>query len=849
MVAYASTIISFIAFLYYSALLFIIWRQDIRSRVRLYFGLFLLSMMIWSFAAFMMFSGLDLMDALFWNRALVIGSTFMPISFFGFVSAFILKDRRIWLYLGFVLYVLIQITNVLGLLITKAEVVNGWLLNQYGPALALSGFSWMFFIVFSTFDLVVEYRKARDFQYRNRLRYLLLVGLVIFLGTLTNLHPVLMKFPSDVALNIVSAMLITFAILRHQLLDITVVVRRSLFYSILTALIGASYYLVILASIRLFPNLTSPGLFVLALVVAFITALAAQPLQERAQGLIDRLFFREKYDATLMLQRVSRTAASVLEVDKLAHMILAEVTNTLHMRRAVIFLKREETQQFLTVAAQGFESSLNLRLDGGHPIVQALEDMDRPLDRADLAVLPQLRGLWEKEREALELIGAELFIPLKVKGQLVGIFATGPKLSGEDYSPDDHLTLTTLANQTVVAFENARLYSAEQSRREELDALYRLNRQLVATDEVAVVLEATVRQAVESVHVTFARALVLKEDGSLVCQAAYPITELGKTLAVGRVEPDAAMPHYRKALANGAPLLLHATQPDLDDAAITAIFLEIAASVCLAPLTFGDRAIGILLLGERRSASREPFDADKMRLIAAIADQAASALQRSYLHEQMENNFVETVLALANAMDARDTYTGNHSQRLAILAEIVGRKLNFSEEEIQALHWAALLHDIGKIGVPDEILRKPGPLTSEEWTIMKRHPDIGARIVAPVKKLKDVAPIIRAHQERYDGTGYPDGLKGEEIPIAARLLAVVDAYGAMTDERVYRRSLSHEEAVRELLRNRGTQFDPLMVDVFLKVLEEEGLNADVLARMGTRPLQLPQSGLTHKKRQ
>jgi len=158
---------------------------------------------------------------------------------------------------------------------------------------------------------------------------------------------------------------------------------------------------------------------------------------------------------------------------------------------------------------------------------------------------------------------------------------------------------------------------------------------------------------------------------------------------------------------------------------------------------------------------------------------------------------------------------------LATWAQAVARALACSEEEVQRVYWGALLHDIGKIGVPDEILRKAGPLTDEEWELMKRHPELGAEIVAPVENLVDVAPIIRSHQEKYDGSGYPDGLRGEEIPLGARILAVVDAYGAMTDERVYRKARSPEDAVAELRRCAGTHFDPEIVEVFLDVLESD----------------------------
>ncbi len=190
--------------------------------------------------------------------------------------------------------------------------------------------------------------------------------------------------------------------------------------------------------------------------------------------------------------------------------------------------------------------------------------------------------------------------------------------------------------------------------------------------------------------------------------------------------------------------------------------------------------------------------------------EAESALERAYL---------DTVLALSRMMDARDAYTGTHSQNLSVWARAVAERLGCSPDEIRTIHWAALLHDIGKTGVPDEILRKPGPLNVGEWTAMKRHPEIGAAIVAPIKQFKGVSEIIRAHHEKFDGSGYPNALAGQAIPLGGRILAVVDAYGAMTDERTYRPARSQAEAVEELRVCAGSDFDPEIVEIFLQVLE------------------------------
>jgi len=816
MMIYVTTIISLIALIYYSALLLIVLRQDVRKRLRLFFGLYLFSMIIWSFSAFMIFSQIGPFDTLAWNRVLVVGSMAMPLSFFGFVQAFLLKERRLWLIVGIITYIVLQALNIMGLIITSAHVANGALINEYGDGVILAGAAWVFFIGFSAYDLIREYRHAKDFVYRNRLRYLILVILVIFAGTLTNLT-FLSAYPGDVVFNIISALLITYAILRYHLLDFTIVIRKSLLYSIPVFLIAASYYLVVILSLAIFRTSTEFPFFIFSLIVAVVSALIVEPLRRKTQSWIDRLFFREKYNASMMIQRVSETAAYFLDVQKLTEMILVEVTQTLHIKKAAFFIKGQEGGDLVLMAYRGQDKPPSPTLEIDHSVVKMLIKLDRTLTKNDLDILPQFRALWRGERENLEEIGVDLVIPLKVKGELVGIFTAGPKQSGETYSGDDQLTLITLVNQTALAIENARLYSAEQSRREELDVLYNLSRQLVASDDVNSVMESVISNLIKSAHVTFARILLQIDGGRLFCKAVYPIRKLGNELGMGRIEPSITLPYYHAALSQGKAVLINKNNPYLSDDARRELMFNLANNLCIYPFTVGDQVSGLLVLGEARKDTREPFNADKLRLIGAIADQAGSALQRALMHEQVENSFLETVLALANAMDARDTYTGHHSQDIADLAVSMCRELGCSDQTIQAVRWAALLHDIGKIGVPDFILRKEGPLNEEEWVIMKRHPEIGARIVAPVRKLENVAPIIKAHQEWYNGKGYPDGLKGEEIPFGARVISIVDAFSAMIDERVYRKRFEPAEAIVELQRCRTTQFDPVLVDIFIKI--------------------------------
>jgi putative nucleotidyltransferase with HDIG domain len=178
----------------------------------------------------------------------------------------------------------------------------------------------------------------------------------------------------------------------------------------------------------------------------------------------------------------------------------------------------------------------------------------------------------------------------------------------------------------------------------------------------------------------------------------------------------------------------------------------------------------------------------------------------------------ELLLSLTKILEAKDAYTFDHSEQIVGWAETLAWKLGCRSCDLDSIHWAALLHDIGKIGIPDSVLQKPTGLNNEEWQMMKQHSQIGADIVGSFRQMKNVSRLIKYHHEHYDGSGYPEGLIGEEIPLGARILAVVDAYSAMITDRVYRSARQPEEACEELERTSGTQFDPKVVDIFLQIV-------------------------------
>lgn len=645
------TLIPIIATVLYGVIFVLVLYSKPRSSTKNIFSVYLLAMFIWSFSAFITLSGFT--DPQPWFNIFVAAGMVHILAIFYFVQK-LFSLRRKWAPYVF-WYGLIAITLILIPEMVFQSVAldkDGTILYKITPlALVIAGPGYGL-VGYSLYEIIRQAQATPHEAERTRLRYFA-IGLFISISvTLINLTE-LGKYPIDIAANSVTAIFIAYAILRHQLLDIRIVVRLGLLYSITTSLLSVFYFLIISLLINLYHYIFKGATysiretFILSIFVAFMTAIVLTPIRNYVQTWIDRLFYRERYDANLMLQRLSQTAASLLDLTKVTSFILDELTQTLHINHGAIYIKHHQGEDYRIIAKLGENIQVNPRYKMDHPIVQWLAENNRVLSKENLAIEPTFKSMWSIEREDLEEHGVELFIPLCSKGKLVGFITVGPKLSVQAYSQADKLTLSTLGNQTAVAIENALLY------------------------------------------------------------------------------------------------------------------------------------------------------------------------------EELEETFEQTIISLANAIDIRDTYTSDHSQHIADLAAETARILQCTEEEIEAVYWGGLLHDIGKIGIPDSILNKPAELTESEWMTIYQHTIIGAKIIAPIKKLALVAPIIEYSHENYDGSGYPHGAKGEEIPLGARVIRVVDSFSAMITERPYKKTLSIDEAINEIKTYTGTIFDPQVTKVFLQVIHHK----------------------------
>ena len=344
----------------------------------------------------------------------------------------------------------------------------------------------------------------------------------------------------------------------------------------------------------------------------------------------------------------------------------------------------------------------------------------------------------------------------------------------------------------------------------ELATLYEMSRALGSTLDLDVLLDSVLDSALR----------IFDVDSGYVVLRDRDTGRLELRTWRGGEEPRAAEHQARSSMSDwvvrqGRPLIFNPPADGAVEQQVDAVTGAVAA-LCV-PLISKEGVIGAVAVGTHDREHR--FSADDVRLLATIANHVTIAVGNIELFSSLQEAYLATVRSLAAAVDAKDPYTRGHSDRVASYARAIAERLGLSHEQCTALEMAAYLHDIGKIGIGEEILRKPGALSDEEMAVMRHHPLIGASILRPVALPWPIAPVVRHHHERFDGTGYPAGLSGEEIPMLARILTVADAYEAMTSDRPYRARRATHEAIEELRRCASLQFDPRAVEALIEELE------------------------------
>lgn len=519
---------------------------------------------------------------------------------------------------------------------------------------------------------------------------------------------------------------------------------------------------------------------------------------------------REAENANALL-RFADKLSNVFNTYEIANMAVQEMTAIMGVPQASIWLLADEDGTYKCAAHQGYASdpgaltfirrsigrqeANEILAEGREPFVLTPEEM-----RARFEDLPP---------GPLRTVAIAPLAGDAVSGWLV---ARQGKTDAAYFTDDKLRLLAGIAYQVTVAIQKATLYKDQKETADVASAMLELSSELSSAETLDEILDRVVEQAARILGSP--RTWVWWQeanDGDIVPAAWWGVEEEEVERFRGlRFSSDLLGQFFDGVIE---PFVLQAS--DYRHLLDGALVDELAYAVAPMKLDnrFGCIVVAAPALGEYRFSER------KMRLLAGLADQAKMALTNASNFEILETTFLSTIEALANALEAKDEYTSNHTRSIVETSRDVGIAMGLDATALKHLEMGALFHDIGKIGIPSDLLRKEGPLTDQERAIMAQHPELGEKILAPIERLADVRPIVRACHEHFDGSGYPDGKAGDEILVQSRIILVCDAFDAMTSDRPYRSRLPIDEARRRLAAGAGHQFDPDVVEIFLRLLD------------------------------
>jgi diguanylate cyclase (GGDEF)-like protein/putative nucleotidyltransferase with HDIG domain len=566
------------------------------------------------------------------------------------------------------------------------------------------------------------------------------------------------------------------------------------------------------------------AIFAMALLMAWLF----NPLRVAIQRIVDKMFYGESYDYRQMVLSFAQRMGSVLDLSELAEAMLRPLTKAVGASQASLLLSSDDdfTSQFADRLVEG-EPVTSIKLGKDSPIINWLTREAKPFSRELIDVAPEFKELSEVARKSLDGPGIGLLFPIKSKGNLIGILALSKKQSGGSYSADDMDLLVTVASEAGVVMENAQLYAKarERAHTDELTGLFnhryfheRLDEEISRCSRFGdifslVFLDMDLFKAYNDIYGHLAGDDMLKQIGQYIKSS---IRGIDMAFRYGGDEFTVILP-----------------QASLEDSCKVAERIrkriEVAMDSKGAPLTCSLGIASWPTDGVMREEIIQAADASlyyakqtgRNRICLASEIMTSEVLSMGTKPDR-EPGILSTIYALAATVDAKDHYTHSHSKKVSKYATDIAEALGYSQEKIATLRAAALLHDIGKIGVSDRVLLKAGPLSDEDWEPIRAHPKLGVAILKHVESLSGCLAAIQYHHERYDGTGYPAGLKGDNIPLDARIMAVADSYDAMTSLRPYRQGkFTSEQALAELKHCAGAQFDPKIIEIFATLSERQ----------------------------
>ena len=793
----------------------------------------------------------------------LISFTLMLLPFCYFVTTFYERRRDNWLVLAGISVFATTTLALLGYQPASIQTLGQTIYPIYNVPLLLVSTAFPFLILAgrAVYFLFRRLILAENALIHVQVTYLILTVIILTLSAVSNIFAIGRQLPISHIGNLLAALLLGYGIIRHQLVDLKSIAWQGLVYGGITVAMALSYIVLLYIFQPWFHSQFGALSILFILGLALLMALGLYPLRKILQSGVERLLYPVTYNYRKTLLEFSKRASHILNIDELGQELTQLVANAVGAEKAYLLLSDNDSGDLKTkyVVPQTDDDTPIDRfvVKADNPIIECLLREEKPIFHEALNIMPEFRSLWRKEKATYKEIEAELFVPLISRGSLVGLMVLSRKKPLGAYSMNDIELLSVLSHETAIAIENAQLHARieGQAITDDMTKLFnrrhfdeRLNEELSRERRHGrkfslAIIDIDGFKNYNDTQGHLAGDNMLAHIGHLLKTS---VRNIDMVFRYGGDEFALLMPNTLKE--NARIIAERFRQKVAEEANDEAIQLSVSVGIASWPDD------GKLYSELVKTADSALYNAKREggNCISVFPSMVTTQSWINQAEEIIEKEAIGSINALMAAIEAKDRSTYEHAYKVAGLSQHFAQALDLTKENIKSINMSAMLHDVGKLGIPDELLNERGALDNEQWDIIRTHSRTGANILSKVPILSECIPAVLYHHERYDGTGYPEGKKGESIPFEARIIAIVDAFVSMTSIQPYRDALSYENAIKQLRNGAGKQFDPRLVKVFIKVAKLTSLDVRQAKKGKSRTAEIrksPSSEIDRLKRQ
>lgn len=825
--------------------LFLAFASAKKSRVIYSFMILMLSLILYTGGSFMM--RIQFWPTVnFWNHVSIAGILLVPFGFYRFYIDFLDVKRRRETVFWFGFFALCFIVNVAtGIFIPNPQIVEA----ADGRVKFLYHYSWHVYILFGACGILLAQIVRLFFKFcrgdaliLRQLRPIVIGIILVAAGSGISTLKIFAGLPMDVLSTLIFAVTLFYALYQKRMFKLTVLVSHANCYVVAVLVTMLFFYNMIIPLRSQIEKHFGIGESLATLVIAMMIVAVIYVLYIIMKKFLDNLFVKEEQIQAETIKEFSYAVSKTLDKDTILSDLVEVIRKTIRVDHVYVCINDGNGDYVMERTASPLENK-DFVMKSDHPLVVYLRNHEGCLLMQDYKRTSSYLSMWEKEKKQLDDWKIECFAPMKDSSELVGIVMLSEKK--KSYSFDDYSLLMSVNSVCSMAVKNSKMYELayNEARKDELTGLFNRKRfyELIE-DQFEKCRDRSLALVMINVDdFRLYNQLYGAQEGDLALQKIAAIIQAttgdrGYAFRLTGKEFAVLLPSYdlysAKVLAESVSEQVRRMNANNDLYSLKV--LTLSCGVCASPY-LASSVEELITNTDLALYSAKRAGKNAVVMYSEDVEEESQAVKAESGRVSYYDAYASTIYALTAAIDTKDHYTFNHSQNVAYYASELARAFGMNEECIDTVREAGLLHDIGKIGIREDILNKPGRLNYDEYEIMKTHVENSIGIIRHLPSLDYVIPAVLSHHERYDGKGYPRGVAGEDIPVMGRMLCIVDAFDAMISRRTYKKPMPVEQALEVLRAECGRQFDPKLAELFIELVQQKKIELKIPSQDGWKP--------------